>query len=342
MKAILQLAKPTPLAILFVLLGLMFLAVFCSSYSITFTLENAEPQKSERSFGWGAIRIITIGQQTNYEMSWTVLAFEFACVYVVSVLMAKALGKFTKLRRPAMTYGVVAIIMTATTFLASIVVSKVYWGYFFARPPLLPEAGEISRVDAVVPFLTESDDSGNRTIVADPSASLLDRLATGKTHGDESFEDRILLELERRNLLPPAFSATLDGLPDLSTLIQTSGKLAKSSEGYDSSARLWGIAIGAVDKAGQKLVLLGLRGGQVSNDHYPYYEIMFREPSGGGQMSLVRSQLFFYDVAGMEGFEGYVIWFFLSIPGILLGIVIFTICRVVIRYRSPVACVPQL
>jgi len=325
MKALLQLVRPTPLSIMFALLGLMFLVVFGSSHTISFTPGNAEPQKSEQSFGLGAIRIVTIGQQTNYEIGWTTLWFDLVCVYLVSVLMAKALAKFTKLRRPAMSYGLVTVIMTAATFLVSIGISRVYWGYFFARPPLLPAAREIVQVKSVVQFRTKIDESGNRGFVAAVDPSLSDCLTAGRKYGDESLEERILLDLERRSLLPPAFSPTLDGLPDLSALIEASGKLAKSSKGYDSSAQLWGIAVDATDMAGQRLLLLGLRGGQLSNDHYPYYEMMFREPKGAAQMSLVRGQRFFYDAAGMEGFEWYVIWFFLSIPGIVLGMVIFTI-----------------
>lgn len=142
-------------------------------------------------------------------------------------------------------------------------------------------------------------------------------------------EERILVELDRRNLLPAAFATTLDGLPELYQLIQDSGVLATSSPGYDSSARLGGIAVDAFDKAGNRVLVLGLTGGQLSNDHYPYYEMVFRGQKAAAETSFARSQCFYYDAAGMEGFEWYVIMLYLSIAGIAAGFIIFIIGRLI-------------
>jgi hypothetical protein len=228
-----------------------------------------------------------------------------------------------------MAYGFVAVVMVVVTFLVSIGISKAYWGYFISRPALLSEVSEIVKVRSIVPFKTKSEDSGKRTIVPDNIYSLSDRIAAGKKYGDDSLEERILIELERKSLLPAAFETTLDGLPELYPLIRGSGALAGSSKGYDSSAQLSGIAVDATDKSGSRLVVLGLTGGQLSNDHYPYYEMLFRGQKDAAELSLSRSQRFFYDAAGMEGFEWNVIWLYVSIPGIVIGIVVFTIAKVI-------------
>ena len=342
MKGLLQAFKSTPLSILFILLGLMFQAAFCSSWTTTFSLGDSKPAQSALLLGLGSpIRIVTTNGETNYDIRWVILALNFATVYIVAGLVATVLARITRLRRPAMAYGLVAGCAVIVTFLVSIGISRVYWGHFLSRPALLSEISEIAKVKSIVSFKTELDDSGKRTMVSDAAYSLADRIASGKKYGDDCLEERILIDLERRNLLPVAFATTLDGLPDLYALITGSGALASSSKGYDSSAQLRGIAVDATDKSGTRLVIFGLTGGQLSNDHYPYYEMLFRGQKEAAELSFARCQRFFYDAAGMEGFEWNVIWLFLSIPGIVLGIVVFTIGKVIWRKYPDTALAGQ-
>ena len=51
---------------------------------------------------------------------------------------------------------------------------------------------------------------------------------------------------------------------------------------------------------GRPLLFLGVRGRQVSNDHYPYYEFLFATNSPGAPPTLLSSQRFYYDVAGIR------------------------------------------
>jgi hypothetical protein len=100
------------------------------------------------------------------------------------------------------------------------------------------------------------------------------------------------------------------------------------------------------------MVLLGLTGMQLSNDHYPCYEILFEGRKGSPGLSYVRGQRFFYDLAGMEGAEWYAIWPPLSLVAVIVGFVVFTIGTVVRRVvrrnrrsssgqrRQPVASLP--
>jgi hypothetical protein len=50
---------------------------------------------------------------------------------------------------------------------------------------------------------------------------------------------------------------------------------------------------------GESLSILSARGGQVSNDHYPYYEVLYDE-----NLDVFHSQMYYLDWAGIEGFEG--------------------------------------
>lgn len=313
------------------MIGVLLLqAVFFSSSTTSFSLNNSEPDRSSVAFGLGSpIGIVTLSGKADWLAKWHVLLLNLAATYMGSALVATWLAKLTRLQRPARAFGLVAGAAIAATFLVSIVISKVYWGHFISRPALIGEVSEIAKIKAVISFKTELDAFGKHTTVPDNTYSLSDRLASGKKYGDDSLEERILVELERRNLLPAAFATTLAGFPEVYRLIQGSGVLATSSRGYDSAARLEGIAVDATDKAGNRIVILGLTGGQLSNDHYPYYELVFRGQKAAAELSFARGQRFFYDAAGMEGFEWYVIMLYLSIPGIAAGFIIFTISRLI-------------
>lgn len=194
---------------------------------------------------------------------------------------------------------------------------------------MLSEVDEITQVKAIVPFKTDSTDSAKRAIVFDPNYSLSERIANGKKDSYYCLDERILIELERRNLLPAVPTTTLAGFPDLYQLIQNSGTLANSTKGYDSAAELRGVVVDAFDRSGNRIVCLGLTGGQLSNDHYPYYELLFRGQKNAAELSFARGQRFFYDVAGIEGFEWHIIWLYLAALGIVPSLVIFAIARAI-------------
>lgn len=330
MKVFLRTFKPTPLSIIFILLVLLSQGVFFSSHTTTIAFNGVGPEQSASTFGLGSpVTVSTVGGTASYSIKWFVLSLNLATTYVMGALVAAGLTKATQLRHPAAAYSLVLAAALALVFVSSIMISKRVWGYFIARPDLLPEVGEIAQVKAVVPVKTESDGSGKRTIVPDGNFSLVDSIISGKKDSYYCLSARILIDLERRNLLPAALATTLDGLPEFYSLIQTNSTLAKSSEGYDSSSELGGIVVDALDKSGGRLVFLGLTGGQLSNDHYPYYEMLFRGRKDTGELSFVHGQRFFYDVAGMEGFEWNSILLFLSVPGIITAFVAFTIGRVI-------------
>ena len=56
------------------------------------------------------------------------------------------------------------------------------------------------------------------------------------------------------------------------------GKLAEGVSGYDHAKEVQGIALEAEGSKGERYLFVGVTGRQVSNDHYPYYEFLFRMP----------------------------------------------------------------
>jgi hypothetical protein len=114
-------------------------------------------------------------------------------------------------------------------------------------------------------------------------------------------------------------------------LLQQTSILAEPEEGYNDSDLLQGVVIDALSKSGQRLVFVGLNGRQLSNDHFPYYEIVFTGDTGSSALSYMRGQRFFYDVAGIEGAEWFLVWPFLALAGVVIGFVIVTVFMLIWR-----------
>lgn len=322
--------KPTFLSFIFMLSVFSLQAVFFSSSTTTISLDNPDSDPSSVAFGLGSpITVVTLSEKISFDIKWGILLLNLPATYLGSVLIATWLAKVTRLQRPARAFGTVAVVVITITFFVSIGISKIYWGYFLSRPALLSEVGEITEVKRAATFKTESDSSGKYTVVLDDSYSVSNYIASAKADSYYCLSARILIDLERRNLLPAIPANTLDGLPDLYPLIQKTGALANSTKGYDSSSRLSGVVVDAVEKSGGRIVFLGFTGGEVSNDHRPYYEMLFRAQKDATELSFARSQCFYYDVAGMEGFEWPAIWLTLATPSIVAGFVIFTFVRLI-------------
>lgn len=258
---------------------------------------------------------------TQWDVPWLFLAGSLAVGYLAAQFFATLFRRATGFRRPARAFVLAAVIVAALAFSFGIGFSKFYWGYFFFRPALLKEFRQIAQVTALVPVETSDATNAPSTLVHCGDFSLAEGLAYAENDSYDYPAGRLLLALEQRRLLPAEFSASLSGLPPLLPLAQASGLLAPSETGYDSERSLRGIVVDAVDPAGARRVFLGLRGGQVSNDHYPYYELLFTAPAGSSDLEFVRGQRFFLDVAGIEGAEWYVMGLGFSLVAIPLALV---------------------
>jgi hypothetical protein len=193
---------------------------------------------------------------------------------------------------------------------------------------------EIRHVDRIVAFRTLNALADHYSIVANNDYPLASHLKSARERAPAEFDDRLLLALDRKQLLPADFESSTRDFPELYPLIQRTGRLLASNPGYQSHTDLSGIAVDGRDSQGRRLLFLSFTGGQLSNDHYPYYEMFFREPPAASAFTLVRSQHYFYDASGMEGFEWYVIWMFIAAPGIALGALLFGIIRAVVLHRE--------
>jgi hypothetical protein len=224
-----------------------------------------------------------------------------------------------------MAYGAAALVMVIVSFIVSVSMSRSYWGYLFARPPVLHEIQQVESISAVIPVTTETLDDGGRRLIVQDDYSIADRLMYGKNDQYYCLDERLLLAFSEMRLLPDAHTTELPSPPLMFSLVQQTGILAEPDDGYNDSDLLQGVVIDTLSRSGQRLVFVGLTGRQLSNDHYPYYEMAFIGDTGSSTLSYIRGQRFFYDVAGIEGAEWYLIWPFLAIIGVIAGFVVLTL-----------------
>lgn len=328
MKTLLRTLRPTVIGVIFIVLLLVVQGMFFSRSGWTISSDPHPHFSKFLEWGMGApLRIDWGNGKSSYVIRWSILLLNLTLTYLAGILLAKILVKLTGLRRPTLTVGKVILAMVLLTFLLAIYCSKLYWGYYFSRPPVFEETNTFDKVPAVVFIQINTDDTGRHSLTSD-SGGTFSRISipTG-WQNPYAISERILDDLANRYLLPTKPAQTFDGFPDLVALIHKSGVLVPSEKGYNSAHQMSGVAVRALDKSGSPFLFIGLRGGQESNDHYPFYEMLFRGNNDSSEFHLIRSQVFYFDVAGMEGWEWPAIWLYIAIPGIVLGLLIFVIAR---------------
>jgi len=199
------------------------------------------------------------------------------------------------------------ILQLAFTLTASIM-NYNYWGYAFKRPPVF---NEILNADKVLTCsrVSNIDSTGIKLlhVVSDTTKSMDDLY--GRKDFYDGTSDRIFMVFQDRAHV----NGHLYDFPEIyknpelkisNNIIQTLETQIKETNLIDigeTSGQLNGIFTEFVTDDNAKYIFAGLRGGQVSNDHYAYYEFLFIEKDN--QYKLIKKQRFYTDVAGIEGLE---------------------------------------
>ena len=327
MKSIL---KPSVLGGFFLLLILMVQGTYCRSESMTFHLQDDKYAESQSAYGVGKpITVTTAKGTTVRDINWAILLLNLAFSYLLASVLASFFLRTSRFRRLAWAYAITALVMVVISFFSSVGISRLYWGYYFTRPPVLNEVHDIASVSAVVPVTTTVHDTGAREIIANDDFSITERVAYGRKDYYYCLDERLLLALDDMDLLPHNHSTELQLFPALYPLVQKTGILAEPREEYDDSDLLQGIVIDTLSKSGQRMVFVALTGRQLSNDHYPYYEMVFTGNPDSSSLTYTQGQRFFYDVAGMEGFEWYGLWLLLTWVGVVFSFVAVTVLMLI-------------
>ncbi len=240
--------------------------------------------------------------------------------YGVAVAIGNRVAGKRRRRYPARILLVVIGGTLALAFLAAIVISKGLWGYYLYRPLLDRRIAWARKVVSVTMVETAPGRDG-RTLIPDTSFSIDQRIAYGRQDDYYNLGERALIALKEANRLPDAPpSMNPDRLARLYNLLERTGRLEAGEPGYDHAKDLRGVVIEAEGSDGQPLLFVGVQGGEVSNDHHPYYEFLFSGPNPAGAWKLLSAQRFYFDVAGIEGMEWPVSFVGFSALGLVVSI----------------------
>ena len=265
----------------------------------------------------------------HWKLQWGPLVanvlFAVALAFAADAI-SRRLGMF---RKVAALYGSALLLAVAIGFVTAIAISRHYWGYWLSPPGALPEVATLGSVDRVVAFQTQNSGGFAPVLVAREPENLKERLGRMRDSSAE-FDEPLFRALESKRLLPEVSSSTSPKLTLLGPALVSSRRLVPSESGYHSERTFWGYLVIGTSIAGETLWLVSCAGGQLSNDHYPWYDFAFRK--SGKDLQLVNEQHYFYDAAGMEGFEWYVMW---PIFAVLLTIIAWLIVTIWLGLRSP-------
>lgn len=213
---------------------------------------------------------------------------------------------------------IVAIVLASVCILAlagGATVSRITWGYWFNPPPIDSRVLSGARITGFGAFETERDEGGRFT----------QRLIASHLLAPQNADPtECPLELTLYQLRAAGLSVREKGVLDfplqrIRSLPLDLAVRVKSSKGYDSHERLSGFWMEFKGNDGREYLFVAADGGQVWDDHYPHYRLLYqRLPSGS--LALVSHQVFYFDVAGIEGMRWYVFSLILGLLGLTLAI----------------------
>ncbi len=251
----------------------------------------------------------------SIEIYWLNLFGNIAGFYVAALVMTHIAGKYSRW------LFAIVILTLFLAFLGSTIWSRNYWGYFMSRPGLDARVKKWERVLTVTCVSTQAESDESKVFIADPGCSVADRIKDGRNDRYYCLDARALIALEDSGKLPDSpdhMEAEL--LRSLHGRLDSEGLLIEGEPGYDEAKILRGTVIEALGADKKRYVFVAVKGYEVSNDHRPYYEFLFQANKQTSDLKLLSRKQFFYDVAGIEGFEWPVMFLYYSGIGLLISI----------------------
>ncbi len=204
-----------------------------------------------------------------------------------------------------------------------------YWGYSFTRPPVFKELTDAEQI-LTLSRVTNVDTVGINPLHVNSGSYQYDDTLYGRKdpYYGENYRALMLLEdINWDNLKSLNFRAVYedvnkkinsDILKDVEIQISQTYAIMHENNSYGNKPKINGLLIEFSTVDNTKYIYSGLDGGEISNDHFPFYEFLFEEQKGHYQ--LVKKQMFFYDVAGAEGIEYAIVAPFFSLVLAIIGL----------------------
>jgi len=219
------------------------------------------------------------------------------------------------------TWGLTFAALTALSSGLSIWFSNAYWGYPFTAPALPETVSEFDEILTITPFEVLDASSPNYQLAPE---RLSDRnylqplgnsgyLGSTKCNTEYCHPSRALVQLvDQGSLSEQKPTLTAEQLAQAGDQLRNADLLLKAEGDYAESVR-WesGLIIEAMAND-QRHLFFAINAGQIENDHYPYYEMVFQQDSFAEPLELVEMNQFFYEIAGIEGADFRAVWILLA------------------------------
>lgn len=186
-------------------------------------------------------------------------------------------------------------------------ISSGIWGYAFRRPSIFPEVKATASINNLAGVSTQGN-YGTEGVVC--AAISLDKLRAQKSQPYYNHFSRFFLALpnSQEHTEPIWHQMGNPNVAALASFKQTFDQVLLDEwfidfgeSNYRSEWGLLGYVIDITTQEGQDYLYLAVKGREVSNDHYPFYEFLFTKDLES--ITLQRRAKYYYDIAGAEGAE---------------------------------------
>lgn len=275
----------------------------------------------------------TLSYHYSDNITWYVLMFGLP--FVVGLAFYYWAKKKTISKSIKILFGIVFIFQLSFTFISG---SKNldYWGYAFKRPTVFKEINNASTL-LQCSKVSNYDSTGLKSLYVvidttegfenlfgrkDPYYGNVDRpfmVFQDNSHQHGDLYDFSNVYYDTTKNIPP------NELENLDAQIQKTGIIDKGEQKfyYDHLGQLNGIVTKFRTDDNKTYIFAGLRGREISNDHYPFYEFLFVKENG--KFNLTRKQKYYTDFAGIEGLEYANLASIFSLMLTVIGIIALTI-----------------
>ena len=218
--------------------------------------------------------------------------------------------------------------------------STLYWGYAFKRPPIFREISEASNI------ITLSSSYRDSTHTLRSSNHPTEKELRGRINSYDYTTDRIIMTLEdyqsesnnlgswHKIINDSTQNISKQELEKISQIIYNSGIIEKGEKRWDTTMHVYGYVAKLTAIDSDTLIYCGLKGMQISNDHYPFYEFLF-SVNNRTNLKLIKSQKFFQDFAGLERIGEYsLIEPFITSVGLFLLTIFLALIYLILHFSN--------
>lgn len=218
---------------------------------------------------------------------------------VLLVLVSVEIFVRYRMKRPIGRPDFLAVgVIVAVSLVASGIINYQVWGFVLKRPGVLDIVAEIEKVDSASMLELDSFDDDPLRFVPTKETVQHVLLYRDVYPYHIMYHRAAHLLADQGSFTLPVSRVSEEIVENLFALLDESGKLEKGEPGHDSTGYLEGLVLAGQNSDKEEILFVGMRGWQVSNDHYPYYDFAFVREDG--EYKLHSFQRWYFDIAGWE------------------------------------------